>query len=245
MDFWIVAGIAAFLLGLSKGGVPMVAMLSVPLLSVFMDPAMAAGLLLPLYIVADGYAIWLFRHAFSKRNLAIMLPASVVGIVAGYLAVSAVPGDAVKLLLALIGLSYLAKSLHGRYRGGEIAAKPADVAPGLFWGALAGLTSYIAHSGGPPFQAYVLPQKLDKRVYLGTTTIFFAAVNLMKVPPYVLAGQMDGDTLLKCLWLAPMALAGAWGGARISLWLSDRVFFAIVEIALGALSLKLLWDVFG
>ncbi len=245
MEYWIVAGLAAFLMGLSKGGVPMIAMLSVPLMSLFMDPAEAAGLLLPIYIVADFYAIYLFRKAFSVRNLKILLPASVIGIVIGFTSVSYVSGDAVKLLVALIGLFYLAKSLHGRFSKREIPAKPADIPRGVFWGTLAGLTSYISHAGGPPYQAYVLPQRLDKMVYLGTTTILFTAINLMKVPPFILAGQITWDSTVQALWLAPFALAGAGSGAFVSRLLSEKIFFLIIEIALAAVSLKLLYEVFA
>ncbi|MDV7141159.1 sulfite exporter TauE/SafE family protein [Tropicimonas sp. TH_r6] len=244
MEFWLVAGLAAYLMGLSKGGVPMISMLAVPLMTLFMDPAHAAGLLLPIYIVADWYAIYLFRKAFSVRNLKIMLPGAVIGVLTGYVAVAHVPGDFVKLLVAGIGLSYLFNSLRARFASAEPAAREADVPRGLFWGALAGLTSYISHAGGPPFQAYVLPQKLDKMVYLGTTTIFFAAVNLMKFPPFILAGQVTWDSFLQALWLAPAALAGAWSGALIARILPPKVFFLLIEVALAVVSLKLLYEVF-
>ena len=81
--FWLAAGAATFAVGMSKGGLPMMAMLGVPILSVFIPPAAAAGLLLPMYILADVYAIWLFRHEFSVRNVSILVPASALGIVAG------------------------------------------------------------------------------------------------------------------------------------------------------------------
>ncbi|MGH1416389.1 MAG: sulfite exporter TauE/SafE family protein [Pelagimonas sp.] len=244
MEYWIVAGLATFLMGLSKGGVPMIAMLSVPLMSLFMDPAQAAGLLLPIYIVADFYAIYLFRKAFSVRNLKILLPASILGILLGFGSVSYVPGDVVKLLVALIGLFYLMKSLWGRFSKQDIPAKPADIPRGLFWGTLTGLTSYISHAGGPPYQTYVLPQRLDKMVYLGTTTILFTAINLMKVPPFILAGQITWDSAIQALWLAPCALAGAASGATVSRLLSEKLFFLIIEIALAVVSLKLLYEVF-
>ncbi|MEX0365308.1 MAG: sulfite exporter TauE/SafE family protein [Ruegeria sp.] len=243
MEFWIVAGLAAYLMGLSKGGVPMIALLSVPLMSLFMDPAMAAGLLLPIYIVADCYAVYLFRKAFSVRNLKILLPGAVGGILTGFVAVAYVPGDAVKLLVAGIGLSYLVTALRNRFARGEVPAKPADVPRGLFWGTLAGLTSYISHAGGPPFQAYVLPQRLEKMVYLGTTTIFFTTVNLLKVPPFILAGQITWDSAAQAAWLAPLALAGAWSGAAISRILPERGFFLLVEVALAVVSFKLLYEV--
>lgn len=243
MDFWIVAAVAAFMMGLSKGGVPMLAMLSVPLMSLFMDPAMAAGLLLPLYIVADWYAVYLFRKAFSKRILKIMLPGAIAGIVVAFFAVTVVPGDAIKLLVAGIGIYYLAGSVRGRLARSAPPPREADVPRGLFWATLTGFTSYISHAGGPPFQAYVLPQKLDKMVYLGTATIFFSVVNLLKVPPYVMAGQITGASLHEAVWLAPFALAGAWSGSRVARMLPEKVFYLLVEVALGVVSLKLIWEV--
>ncbi|MEX0350147.1 MAG: sulfite exporter TauE/SafE family protein [Paracoccaceae bacterium] len=243
MDYWLIAGLAAFLLGLSKGGVPMIALLSVPLMSLFMDPARAAGLLLPLYIVADCYAVYLFRRAFSARNLKILLPGAAGGVLIGFFAVSFVPGDAVKLLVAGIGIAYLINALRGRFAKQEPPARPADLPRGIFWGTLAGLTSYISHAGGPPFQAYVLPQRLEKMVYLGTVTIFFTIVNLLKLPPYILAEQVTWNSASQAIWLAPLALAGAWSGAAISRALPERLFFLLVEVALALVSLKLLYEV--
>jgi uncharacterized membrane protein YfcA len=214
-------------------------------MAIFMEPAHAAGLLLPLYIVADCYAIYLFRRAFSVRNLKILIPSGLVGVVIGYLSVSHVPGNAIKALVAGVGIFYIANALRARLRKSTVASKPADVPRGVFWGILMGITSYIAHSGGPPYQVYVLPQKLEKMTYLGTTTILFAVVNLMKVPPYIMTGQMSWSSAAQSLWLAPMALFGAWCGARAVSWLPERVFYALIEIALGLVSCKLLFEAFG
>lgn len=243
MEYWLISGLAAFLLGVSKGGIPMIAILSVPLMSLFMDPAAAAGLLLPLYIVADFYAMYLFRKSFSVRNLKILIPGAAGGILIGFFAVAVVPNNAVKLLVACIGFSYFLNSLRARFTQGEVPARSADVPRGLFWGALAGLTSYISHAGGPPYQAYVLPQRLDKMVFLGTTTIFFTAVNLMKLPAYLLAGQITWDSLSQAVWLAPSVLVGAWSGVAISRAMPERVFFLMIEMALLAVSFKLLFEV--
>ena len=109
--FWIAAGLATWFVGASKGGLPMIAMLGVPILSVFTTPA---GLLLPMYILADLYAVWLFRGQYSARNLAILIPASALGIGAAFFFVSRVPPEAGKLLVALIGLGYLADALRKR-----------------------------------------------------------------------------------------------------------------------------------
>lgn len=224
---------------------PIIAILSVPLMALFMDPAHAAGLLLPLYLVADCYAVYLFRKAFSVRNLKILIPSAFIGVLLGYFSVAHVSGNAVKFLLAGVGIFYITNSLINRARKSERPTKPADVPRGMFWGTLTGLTSYIAHSGGPPFQVYVLPQKLEKLTYLGTTTILFACINLMKVPPYILAEQITLSSFGQSVWLAPMALAGAWSGARIVNWMSERVFYILIEVALALVSIKLLYEVFA
>ena len=243
IQFWIVAGLAAYLMGLSKGGVPMIAILAVPLLSLFMDPAFAAGLLLPIYIVADVYAVWLFRREFSARNLKILLPAAVIGVAIGFSTVTIVPVWTMKLFVSVIGFYYLFNALRKRLSRGEIPPRPADVPRGLFWGALTVLTSYIAHAGGPPYQSYVLPQRLPKLTYLGTNAIFFSGVNLMKLPPFILGGQITWDSAAQAAWLAPAALAGAWSGSKIARLLPEKAFFVLVEVALALVSVRLLWEV--
>ncbi len=240
--FWLAAGAATFAVGMSKGGLPMMAMLGVPILSVFIPPAAAAGLLLPMYILADVYAIWLYRREFSVRNVSILVPASALGIVAAFLLVSRVPVEATKLVVALIGLGYLGTALHKRLAG-DVRSRPADVPRGLFWGAMTGFTSYISHAGGPPFQAYTLPQKMPKMAFAGTAAVTFACVNWMKLPPYILAGQVTWESLRQIAVLAPVALIGAWAGYRVTKWLPERLFFTLVNIALGALCLKLLAEV--
>ncbi len=242
VSFWIAAGFASLLVGMSKGGLPMVALLAVPLLSFFIAPTLAAGLILPVYIISDIYGVWLYRREFSARNLRILFPAAFAGIVLGYLTVSAVPDSAVKLAVGLIGLYYLGDK-HLLQRRRNTAPRPADVPRGLFWGTIAGYTSYLTHAGGPPFQAYALPQKMPKMVFAGTATILFTGINLMKVPPYIAAGQLTWTSFGAILWLSPVAVFGAWSGYRLTKILPEKLFFTFVEIALFLLSVKLLWDV--
>ncbi|EPX75889.1 sulfite exporter TauE/SafE family protein [Salipiger mucosus] len=239
--FWFAAALATFFVGMSKGGLPMVAMLGVPILSIFIAPAAAAGLLLPMYILADCYGIYLFRGSFSARNLCILIPATAIGILLAFLFISRIPVPATKLLVGAIGLGYLIDALRKRLRQ-DFRAKPADVPRGLIWGALAGFTSYVSHAGGPPFQAYTLPQKLPKMTFAGTATILFACVNWMKLPPYILAGQVTLNSLSQIAVLAPLALLGAWSGFRVTKWLPEKVFFTLVNAALLAVSVKLLWE---
>ncbi len=238
--FWFLALAATFLVGASKGGLPLVGMLAVPVMALAMPVTTAAGLLLPLYILSDAYGLWLYRRAWSGRNVLIITAAATLGVALGY-ATAAITSDAlVTLITGVIALAYSLMALSNL--AANRAARPAAVAPGLFWGTLTGFTSFVAHAGGPPFQMYVLPQRLPKMVFAGTSTISFAYINLIKLPPYWLLGQVNPASLKTALALAPAALAGAWAGYRLTTLLPERAFYRFVEAALLIVSLKLIWD---
>lgn len=239
--FWFMAVFATFLVGASKGGLPLVGLLAVPMMSLVMSPVMAAGLLLPLYVVSDIYGLWLYRKSYSMRNLQIIVPAATLGIGIGWATATITSDIVVKLIVATIGLFYFVDALLKSRRSS--AAKPADIPRGLFWGTLAGFTSFVSHAGGPPYQMYVLPQKLDKMTYAGTATIAFTIINALKLPPYWLLGQINLSSLETCLVLAPVSLIGAWAGYRLTRVVPEKQFFRAVELALLILSLLLLWDV--
>ena len=240
LTFWLLAGLATLIVGSSKGGLPLVGMLAVPLMSLRMSPVVSAGLLLPLYIVSDMYGLWLFRKSYSLRNIAILVPAAAVGIGAGWAMASHTNEDVVKVLVGVIGLIYCFDALLKARR--SLPPKPADVPRGTFWGLLTGFTSFVSHSGAPPFQMYVLPQRLDKMVYAGTSTITFAIINLLKLPPYWMLDQVNLGSLKICAMLTPLALFGAWAGYRLTIILPQKLFFRAVEVALFIVSIKLVYD---
>lgn len=238
--FWICAILASVLVGASKGGLPGVGVLGVPVLAQATSPVMAAGILLPILITSDMYGLWIYRKNYDLRNIKIIVAASLIGIAVGW-ATAHITSDAlVKLIVGLIGLSYFVDALLKSKR--VIAPKPADIPRGIFWGALTGFTSFVAHAGAPPYQMYVLPQKLDKLTYAGTATITFAIINLLKLPPYWLLGQINPSSLEICAWLTPVAIFGAFGGFHLTKILPEKLFFRFVEVALFLLSIKLLYD---
>ena len=100
--FFLMAGAAAFLVGASKGGLPMVGALGVPLLALVMSPVAAAALLLPVYIVSDWVGLWAYRHEYSKRNLGILLPAMIFGVGVGWATAKITPEWMVTLLVGVV-----------------------------------------------------------------------------------------------------------------------------------------------
>jgi hypothetical protein len=238
--FWAAALVAAALVGMGKGGVPIVGMLGVPVMALVMNPVVAAGLLLPVYVVSDAFGLYAYRHAFDRRVLAILLPGAIFGIGVGWATASVVPEAAVTLLVGLIGVAFAANLILRKPALAEPQAP--KVGPGLFWGAVTGFTSFVSHAGAPPYQVYTLPLGLQKAVFAGTSTIAFAVINAVKLVPYYALGQLNpGNLKLAALLAVPAAIA-VFAGVRLVDWLPERLFFRLVTWALLLISLKLIWD---
>ncbi len=238
--FWVAAVIAAVLVGMGKGGMPVVGMLSVPVLSLVISPVAAAGLMLPVYVVSDMFGLFAYRAAFDRRVLAIMLPAMTLGVGLGWATASVVPEAMVTVLVGVIGLVFALNLILRRGNASEPMA--AAVAPGVFWGALTGFTSFVSHAGGPPYQVYVLPLRLSKTVFAGTSTIAFAYVNAIKLIPYYSLGQLSIANLTVAVLLMPAAAIAVFVGVRLVKWLPEVLFFKAVTWALLLISVKLIWD---
>ena len=238
--FWVAAVVAAALVGMSKGGVPVIGVLAVPVMALVMNPVVAAGMLLPVYVVSDAFGVYTYRHAFDRRVLAIVLPGAIVGIGVGWATASIVPEPAVKLLVGVIGVAFALNLLLRR----PAVAKPkrAEVAPGLFWGAVAGFTSFVSHAGGPPYQVYALPLGMPKAVFAGTSTIAFAVINAVKLIPYYALGQLNLGNLKLAAILSVPAVIAVFAGVGIVKRMPEKLFFQLVTWALLLISLKLIWD---
>jgi uncharacterized membrane protein YfcA len=241
-QYLVIASCAALLIGMSKGGLPLVGMMSVPLLSWVMSPVKAVILLLPLYIISDVVGVWLYRRNYSAINLKILVPASMLGILIGWLTASMISDLTIKLIIGLVGVSFCLQTWFKRGQGE--GAMPASVPKGAFWGAASGFTSFIAHAGGPPFQVFVLPQKLPKAEFAGTATILFAVINLAKIGPYQNLSPYIWDDMVNALLLVPFALLGTVLGVYLTKRIADAWFFKLLQAGLFLVSLKLIWDAF-
>ncbi|MCJ8143450.1 sulfite exporter TauE/SafE family protein [Ancylobacter sp. A5.8] len=239
LAFALAAVPAALAVGMSKGGVPMIGLLAVPILSLAMPPIAAAGLLLPVYVISDMFGVWAYRREFSVRNLAILTPAAALGIGLGWASASVVTDAEVMLAVGLIGLAFCLHRWLGR---ANLEAKPANVPRGMFWGTVCGFTSFMTHAGGPPYQIYMVPQRLPKMVFAGTSTLLFAAINAMKILPYWALGQLNPTNLAITAWLAPVAVAATFLGVWLNRRIPEQLFFRLVMGALFVLSLKLVYD---
>lgn len=228
------------LVGLAKGGLPVVGMISVPLLSLMTSPLEAAGLLLPIYVVTDMFGLWFYRRDYDPRNLKILTPAAIAGVGIGWATASFVTEAFVTVLVGLIGIAFCLSNWLRRHA--PIRQRPADLPRGIFWGALSGFTSFVSHAGGPPYQFYVLPQRLDKLVYAGTTTILFAMINAAKLVPYWALGQVSPSSLQSSAFLIPAGILATFIGVRLVRIIPEREFFIVVQTGLLLVSLRLTYE---
>ena len=241
LTFFAVMVPAVVLMGLSKGGFSGLGLLSLPLMALIVSPVQAAAIMLPILIVQDVVTVWSYRREFDLRNLATLAPGAFVGVLAGYLLAAKVSDAAVGLAVGIISIGFALRRMLGGNRSATVATK-ARWGAGSVWGVVCGFTSMIAHAGGPPFQIYVMPQKLPPAVFVGTGAIFFAAMNLVKVIPYVALGQFSIQNLTASAALLPVAVAATFAGV----WLVRRVpaerFYTYIYWLLLLVGAKLVLD---
>jgi len=240
-SFYAVAVPAVILLGLSKGGFSGLGALSMPLVSMVISPVKAAAILLPILIIQDWVSVWAFRRDWDKRNLVILVPSAAIGIFLGWLLAARVSEAMVRFAVGLISVGFVGYMI-ARARWGEPKPAQPAFAPGLFWGALSGFTSFVSHAGAPPFQVYVMPQRLPPRIFAGTGTMLFAAVNAMKVPAYFALGQFSRENVSAALGLFPLAILSTFAGV----WLVRRVdaqrFYTLVYALTFLIGVRLIWE---
>ena len=233
---------AVILIGLSKGGFAGIGALGTPLLAIGIgDPLKAAAILLPILVAQDAVGVAAFRKAWDRHVIAVMLPGALVGILLGYVLAAYISGAAVMAALGLTSILFGAQRLLLERQGVAEAMETPDWA-GRLYGVAAGFTSQIAHAGGPPFQMWVMPKRLPHPVFAGTTAIFFAAVNLAKLPAYLALGQFTGANLITSLSLLPFAIFGSLAGVWLVRRVSGERFYRIVYALMIVAGVKLVWD---
>ncbi len=239
--FWFVAILAAIFVGLGKGGLPVVAALAVPGLSLFMSPIAAAGLLLPVYIASDIFALIFYRKDYDYEVLKIGIIGMTIGVLIGWATAHIVIEWVVTVLIGLMGSTYAIRQILLEMLSVK-KIQPLSQKKGTFWCIIAGFTSFISHNGGPPWQIFVLSIGLSKSVYVGTSVIAFSYVNAIKILPYYFLDQMNINTLKIASLLILPASAAVYLGYRLVKIIPEKLFFNIVSWALLLISLKLIWD---
>jgi uncharacterized membrane protein YfcA len=239
--FYAVVIPAVLLVGISKGGFGGgVGLIGTPMVALVTTPTQAAAILLPILCAMDIVGVIAYRRSWDPVNMRILVPGSVLGILLGTATFRFLDENLIRLLIGALALAFVLRYWLAR----ETAAEPAapDRRAGSLWAALSGFTSFVAHAGGPPLSVYLLPQNMDKTLFVGTTVIYFAFVNYLKLIPYSLLGQFSGENLLTSLLLSPLAPMGMWLGIWLHRRIEEKLFYQSVYLMLAVVGLKLLYD---
>ncbi len=227
----------AFMKGAFGGGF---AIVGIPLLSLAMDPIAAGALLAPLFVVMDLTALPFWRpNTWSRVDLAMLLPALVVGVGLGYFVLRDLDRHAVEIVMGVVTLVFAALWFLG---GGEIKQQSRSTIKATFAGLSSGVTTMVAHSGGPPLAIYLLPLGMSKALYAGTTSLFFTVGNLLKAGPWLVLATPSRSLWVLMALCVPAVPVGVWAGWRLHERLDQRALYRLCYAILVVTAAKLLWD---
>ena len=237
--FWALAIPAVVITGISKGGLGGGAGgVAAPLMALVIPPTQAAAVMLVVLCVMDIAGIRAYLGRWDGRILRVIVPAGLLGCVAGALAFRHLNDNWIRILVGAIALGFLLYSALPR----RFFTAPPSPRAGWLWGTLSGFTSFVTHSGGAPLMVYLLPQRLDKTVFVATSLVYFAALNYAKIGPYIWLGLFDARNLATSALLLPPGIAGIYLG----LWLQRRIdvrwFYRVIYALLFLTGTKLLYD---
>ncbi len=238
--FYAVAVPAVLLLGVSKSGFGAgFGSLAVPLMALSVTVPQAAAILMPVLLVMDLLGIAAFRKDFDRAMLKHMLPWGLVGIVVGTLSFKLLQAKWVAGIVGVFTLLFLAQRLLFPPRRDQ---GPPPRWAGALLTATSGFTSFVAHAGGPPINAYMIPLKFSPVRFTATMAVFFFAINLSKWVPYGFMGLLDLRNMATSLALLPFAPIGVIAGVKVARRIQPQLFYRLVYLGMFLTGCKLVWD---
>jgi uncharacterized membrane protein YfcA len=238
--FYAVTIPAVLLLGVSKSGFGAgFGSLAVPMMALAVTVPQAAAILMPVLLVMDVLGMAAFRKDFDMKLLQFLIPCGLTGIVIGALLFKLLEARTVAGIVGVFTLLFLAQRL--------MFPPKADSAPPPRWlgavlTATSGFTSFIAHAGGPPINAYVIPLRLSPIKFTATMAYFFFVINLSKWIPYAWLGLLDTRNMATSLVLLPIAPIGVWVGVKLARRINPVLFYRMVYLGMFLTGVKLVWD---
>lgn len=231
--------IAALCVGLSKSGFPGVSLLTVALMAEAFPARQSTGILLPLLIFGDLCAVHSFRQHTLWKQIALMLPPTIFGIIAGFFLMRTIPDAQFKPVLGwmLLGTVCVQIIRTGFPQFG--AAIPHARWFAWLMGFWAGVTTMVANAAGPIIAIYLLALALPKENLIGTSAWFFLIINVLKLPFSAALGLLHAPSLLLDLTLCPLVVVGTLLGRRILQHIPQRIFEILLLLSATAAALKL------
>ncbi|MEK0162321.1 sulfite exporter TauE/SafE family protein [Phaeobacter sp. JH18-32] len=241
--FFLVAVLAVTFAGVSKAGFGSgAAFASSSILALIVEPGVALAFMLPLLMLIDVASLRPYWGRWRMRESLLLIVGGLPGVLLGAVFYRSVDADAMRILIGVISVGFVAWQLSGHLRARLAEPRENADVTGLLAGLVAGFTSFVSHAGGPPAAVYLLGRKMTKTEYQASTVLVFGVLNMAKFVPYAMLGLVTPASLTLDLMLAPFALLGAWIGVRLHHRVSEPLFFGLTYVLLLATGTKLIWD---
>jgi uncharacterized protein len=251
----LTAGLAVLFIGLSKAGFGGgLGILTTPLCVLAFDAKSAIGILLPLLCAGDAFSLYHYWRKWDCRNLRYLLPGVCVGVLVGVGCLNRFSNRELNFLIGLLAVLFVA--FHGLKE--RMFRHRASFQPNHAWGIPcgigAGITSTFAHGAGPVVSMFLIPQKMPKEIYVGTSVLVFTWINWIKMPFFCLDRQWLGGSWLpehalitlrtleisaKYFWLVPV---GVWLGVWLNRQVSERLFVRLILVFTFLMGLELMFN---
>ena len=252
---WVVIGLCASGIGLSKGGIAGIGVLPIAIFALVLPATVSVGVVLPLLICGDIIAVSLFRRHAVWSHLKRLFPWAALGIIIGFFMLYALQAQQYDrkvvdhqvgrligaILIGMVGLHVWRK----RKTAGEAEQEP-QLIPQNPWvvcavGIIAGFTTMIANAAGPIMIIYLLAMRLPKMQFIGTSAWYFLILNLFKVPFMALLDMINTDSLALDLKLAPFVIAGVLAGRAIIPHIDQKLFESMALFLTLLAALRMLY----
>jgi len=246
--FWLVCALSVFTVSITKSGFGgSMGALSAPILLTVLPPNIALAVLLPLYLIADVWTVFIWRGYSVWRLLGWMCLFAIIGQILGWLLISYIDDEILKLFIGIIALItsvrfYLQKAQIQLIKIKKTHHKQIrdrfKLRAGI-WCSLSGFSSFVSLTGGIPVQVFMLPMKIQRFFVVGTLAWYFLIINVAKVPFFLDLNWFTAETLFTSLCLVPVVPFGVWTGRWLNRNMSDTVFYHLAHITLIILGLRL------
>ena len=241
--FWVLAVFSAMTVGVTKAGFGGgIGIIATPMLALAIPVADSAAIMLPLLITGDIFSVAHYRTRFDRRSVCLLLPGSLFGIAAGAAFFGYFMNNerVLQVGLGILSMIFIAFQVGRAMITGILEKRRPHAIEGVLVGAISGFTSTIVHAGGPPVAIYLLPQKLKRDLFVGTTVVFFAALNQIKLIPYIGLNLLRMEHVMTILFLAPVCFIGVRLGVYLNKRFSELWFNRVVYSVLFLTGVQLL-----
>lgn len=231
---------SAFVIGAAKSGLKGLTMLTVPMLALSFGTKASTGLLVPILIFADLFAVSYYRRHANWAFIWRLFPAAVAGVLLAVVVGDYINEETFRAVVAVVVLlSILLVVILEFYPLKEDALK--SKTPALLAGLAGGFTTMIGNVGGPVMNVFLLSMRLPKNQFIGTGAYFFLLINIVKLPFHVFVWEtVTATSLVKDIFVIPIIALGFFLGLLLVRQIPEKAFRYMVIVVTLIVSLRML-----